>query len=114
MTHEAAQAPVCLDPHPAGYNGDWKFPLSTETIAWYNGRMALRRTRHAVYDSKYHLVWCPKYRKNLFAQECLRERAANPFYLIDIELIQAYIRVRICFTMMQHKWLTVLTELPRE
>ncbi|MGB9628823.1 MAG: transposase [Thermodesulfobacteriota bacterium] len=23
----------------------------------------IRRTRHAVYDLKYHLVWVPKYRK---------------------------------------------------
>ena len=25
--------------------------------------MALKRTSHAVYDTKYHLVWAPKYRK---------------------------------------------------
>ena len=25
--------------------------------------MATRRTSHAVYDTKYHLVWAPKYRK---------------------------------------------------
>ena len=25
--------------------------------------MGLRRTSHAVYDSQYHLVWAPKYRK---------------------------------------------------
>ncbi len=25
--------------------------------------MGLKRTSHAVYDTKYHLVWCPKYRK---------------------------------------------------
>lgn len=25
--------------------------------------MAIRRTSHAVYDTKYHLVWTPKYRK---------------------------------------------------
>ena len=53
--------------------------------------MALRRTSHAVYDTKYHLVWCPKYRKDLFAQEYLRERAAELFreiaeeYEYDIE-----------------------------
>ena len=41
--------------------------------------MAIRRTRHAVYDTEYHLVWCPKYRKKLFAQSYLRERAAELF-----------------------------------
>jgi putative transposase len=25
--------------------------------------MAIRRAAHAVYDTKYHLVWAPKYRK---------------------------------------------------
>jgi len=53
--------------------------------------MALRRTSHSVYDTKYHLVWCPKYRKDLFAQDYLRERAAELFreiaeeYEYDIE-----------------------------
>ena len=37
--------------------------------------MVLRRTSHAVYDTSYHLVWCPKYRKKLFADASLRERA---------------------------------------
>jgi len=27
--------------------------------------MALKRTSHAVYDTKYHLVWAPKYRKRM-------------------------------------------------
>lgn len=25
--------------------------------------MPIRRTSHAVYDTQYHLVWAPKYRK---------------------------------------------------
>ena len=29
----------------------------------YNYGMGLKRTSHAVYDAKYHLVWVPKYRK---------------------------------------------------
>ena len=37
--------------------------------------MVLRRTSHAVYDTEYHLVWCPKYRKKLFQREEVRERA---------------------------------------
>lgn len=27
--------------------------------------MRLKRSSHAVYEAKYHLVWCPKYRKIL-------------------------------------------------
>lgn len=31
--------------------------------------MAIRRTSHAVYDLKYHLVWIPKYRKSILKGE---------------------------------------------
>ncbi len=31
--------------------------------------MGIRRTRHAVYDLKYHLVWIPKYRKHVLSGE---------------------------------------------
>ena len=27
--------------------------------------MNIKRTSHAVYEAKYHLVWCPKYRKKI-------------------------------------------------
>jgi putative transposase len=44
--------------------------------------MVIRRSSHAVYDTQYHLVWCPKYRKDLFEQSYLRERANDLFYEI--------------------------------
>lgn len=31
--------------------------------------MGIKRTKHAEYDLKYHLVWKPKYRKHIFSQE---------------------------------------------
>ena len=31
--------------------------------------MGVRRTKHAVYDLKYHLVWIPKYRKHILGGE---------------------------------------------
>jgi len=36
--------------------------------------MARKRTSHAVYDTKYHLVWVPKYRKRMSdeVRQCLR------------------------------------------
>lgn len=37
--------------------------------------MGLKRTRHAVYDTGYHLVWCPKYRKKIFEADEVRVRA---------------------------------------
>ena len=31
--------------------------------------MSIRRTKHAVYELKYHLVWIPKYRKHILSGE---------------------------------------------
>ena len=31
--------------------------------------MSIRRTKHAVYDIKYHIVWIPKYRKEILSKE---------------------------------------------
>jgi len=31
--------------------------------------VGIRRTKHAVYDLKYHLVWIPKYRKHILDKE---------------------------------------------
>lgn len=39
--------------------------------------MGLKRSSHAVYDTVYHLVWCPKYRKTIFGQDDIRERAGQ-------------------------------------
>ena len=49
---------------------------------------ALRRSKHAVYDLKYHFVWIPKYRKKLLTPEIgdytkeLFERIAEEYGLI--------------------------------
>jgi putative transposase len=31
--------------------------------------MGIKRTKHALFDLKYHMVWIPKYRKQIFNQE---------------------------------------------
>ncbi|MFO7772414.1 MAG: transposase, partial [Dehalococcoidia bacterium] len=35
----------------------------------YNCSVGIKRTKHAVYDLKYHLVWIPKYTKNILSKE---------------------------------------------
>ena len=51
--------------------------------------MVLKRTSHAVYDTKYHLVWSPKYRKWILRGD-IRERVHQLFHEIaenhDIEI----------------------------
>lgn len=34
--------------------------------------MAIKGTRHTVYDIKYHIVWIPKYRKKLLTEDIQR------------------------------------------
>ena len=46
--------------------------------------MALKRTSHAVYETKYHLVWCPKYRKKILKGD-IQERVKEIFYRIADE-----------------------------
>ncbi|NWG04407.1 MAG: IS200/IS605 family transposase [Syntrophaceae bacterium] len=40
--------------------------------------MAIRRTAHAVYDTRYHFVWAPKYRKWI-KREDIRDRVKEVF-----------------------------------
>ena len=44
--------------------------------------MPLKRTSHAVYEAKYHLVWCPKYRKKILTEE-IRPRVKALFIEIS-------------------------------
>ena len=46
--------------------------------------MGIKRTQHAVYDLKYHLVWVPKYRKKILDEE-IREYLEEVFEKIAQE-----------------------------
>ena len=43
------------------------FPLALDILLWYNASMRtdvpLKTNRNVVYSCKYHVVWCPKYRR---------------------------------------------------
>ena len=45
--------------------------------------MVLKRASHAVYDTKYHFVWAPKYRKWILRGD-IQERVKSIFYEIAI------------------------------
>jgi putative transposase len=68
--------------------------------------MGLKRSSHAVYDTVYHLVWCPKYRKNIFGQEEIRERARQVireiseeygFEIEEMEVAEDHVHILISF-----------------
>ena len=54
-----------------------------------NGSMVLRRTPHAVYETLYHVVWSPKYRRDVWrgeVQQRVRELFADIAEQYDITL----------------------------
>ena len=67
--------------------------------------MKLKRTSHAVYDTKYHLVWAPKYRKWILRGD-IRERvrvifeeiARNHDFEIDtLEMGEDHVHIFLSF-----------------
>ncbi len=62
---------------------------------------ALRRSKHAVYDLKYHSVWIPKYRKGILTEEVAEyakqvfERIAEEYDLtIDaMEVVEDHVHI---------------------
>ena len=68
--------------------------------------MGLKRASHAVYDTAYHLVWCPKYRKKIFVGEEVRERAEQlireicedyGFEIDEMEVAEDHVHILISF-----------------
>jgi putative transposase len=68
--------------------------------------MGLKRASHAVYDTAYHLVWCPKYRKDIFVGEEVRERAGQlireiceeyGFEIEEMEVGEDHVHILISF-----------------
>ncbi len=66
----------------------------------------MRRTSHAVHDTWYHLVWSPKYRKRIFAQEDIRGRAGQvirgiceeyDFGIIEIQVETEHVHMPVSF-----------------
>jgi len=67
--------------------------------------MELKRTSHTVYDTKYHLVWTPKYREWVLredirekAKRVFEEIAANHGFEIDtMEIVEDHVHILYLF-----------------
>ena len=67
--------------------------------------MELKRTSHAVYDTKYYLVWAPKYRKWIMrgdirtkVEEIFQEIAGNHDFEIDtLEIAKDHVHIFLSF-----------------
>ncbi len=65
--------------------------------------MGTRRTKHAVYDLKYHLVWVPKYRAHILGGEVTQylkevfERIAEDygFHIDTMEVMEDHVHIFI-------------------
>lgn len=68
--------------------------------------MAIKRVSHAVYDTSYHLVWCPKYRKKIFEEKEIRGRAEQlireiseeyGFEIEEMEVAEDHVHIMVSF-----------------
>jgi len=67
--------------------------------------MAIRRASHAVYDTRYHIVWAPKYCKWIsrgdlrdFVEQCLRDIAINhDFEIEEMEIAEDHVHIFLAF-----------------
>ena len=65
--------------------------------------MGIRRTKHAVYDLKYHIVWVPKYRAHIlggevrrYLKEVFRQIAEEyEFHIDTMEVMEDHVHVFI-------------------
>ena len=55
--------------------------LPVAALFRYSSGMAIKRASHCVYDTRYHLVWAPKYRKWAL-QGAIRQRVKELFHEI--------------------------------
>ena len=67
--------------------------------------MAIKRTSHAVYDTKYHLVWAPKYRRWIVRAD-IRQRSAElvreiaedfGFEISEMEVAKDHVHILLSF-----------------
>ena len=67
--------------------------------------MTIKRASHAVYDTRYHLVWAPKYRKWIlrgdlrkFVEAIFKEiAAANDFEIEAMEIAEEHVHIFLGF-----------------
>jgi putative transposase len=67
--------------------------------------MVLKKTSHAVYEAKYHLVWCPKYRKKILVgavqkrvEELFQEIASQfDFEIEEMGIAEDHVHILLSF-----------------
>lgn len=66
--------------------------LALDTVEWYNVVMEYKSNHNVVYSCKYHVVWCPKYRRKVLVNGVdvrlkeLIEEICNEYHIDVIEM----------------------------
>lgn len=66
-------------------------PIVLDLNVWYNIYMEYKSNNNVVYSCKYHVVWCPKYRRKVLVgdiAERLKELIAQKAAEINAEIIE--------------------------
>lgn len=66
-------------------------PIALDLNVWYNIYMEYKSNNNVVYSCKYHVVWCPKYRRKVLVgniAERLKELIAQKAAEINAEIIE--------------------------
>ena len=65
-----------------------------------------KKLAHVIWECKYHLVWCPKYREKIFEREDIKERAEQligeicaeyGFEIVEMELSVDHVHILVSF-----------------
>ena len=65
--------------------------LALVLFLWYNTGMEYKSSRNVVYSCKYHVVWCPKYRRKVLVGEIadrLRQLLVSTAEEVQAEVIE--------------------------
>lgn len=66
-------------------------PIALDLNMWYNTYMEYKSNNNVVYSCKYHVVWCPKYRRKVLVgvvSERLRELIIEKCSEIQADIIE--------------------------
>lgn len=79
------------------------FLFELDNLLWYNICMEYKKNSNVVYSCKYHVVWCPKYRRKVLVNGvdvCLKELAQSiceehNFGLVEMEAMPDHVHLLI-------------------
>lgn len=77
--------------------------IELDLIMWYNTHMEYKSNNNVVYSCKYHVVWCPKYRRKVLVdqiserlKELIEQKCSEiKVDIIEMEIMPDHVHLRI-------------------